>query len=123
MSTELLGARGDVVEERFDAEAFCFDEKSPKTTHKQQRVIANTKMSEKCTYGPETPVLMGRRLWASAWTSCPSIWAAVLAQISQICGEIGKIGGWERNRTGSNHSNDEILGSKPQETQTNERSI
>ena len=72
---------------------------------------------------PETPVLMGRRLRASAWTSSSSIWAAVLAQISQIRGEIGKLGGWKRNRTGSNHSNDEILGSKPQETHTIERSI
>ena len=51
MSTELLACCGNVVVERFAAEAFCFDEKSPKTTHKQQRAMVKMKNEAKWQNG------------------------------------------------------------------------
>ena len=71
--------------------------------------------------GPDTPVCAGRTLRYRG--RCSSNWAENLAPNPQIRGQIGKIEGWKHERKGSNHSNREIRGPKPQETRTIERSI
>ena len=98
MSTELLGARGDVVEEHFDAEACNCDENHQKRDNKQQRYLPNereeklqqlgrrlrlTQAGDSGLCGPETPV--SRLLFVDL--------AENPAQIPQIRVEIGKIGG------------------------------
>ena len=61
MSTELLGARGDVVEERFDAELVVAT-KITKNESTNNKGTCQTKKRKFCRNGPDTPVGARRTL-------------------------------------------------------------
>ena len=102
MSTELLGARGDVVDERFDAEACSCDENHQKRDNKQQMNLPNEKEeilqkwaghsgrhTPDTPVGPDTPVCVRRTLRCRG--RCSSIWRKFQPKFLRSVGKLARL--------------------------------
>ena len=99
---DLLGVRGDVVEERFDAEACNGDENHQKRDNKQQRNLPNEKeeilqkwaghsgwLAADTPARPDTPVGARRTLQCRA--RCSSIWRKISPKFLKSVGKLAKL--------------------------------